>query len=58
MIFPEHIRAWLYRVCLAVIALAAGYGLVDGAKVQLWQALVTVLFPIGLAAANTSTHRE
>jgi hypothetical protein len=54
----EATRAWIYRVVLVALALAAAYGLLEGEDVDLWAQLVTAILGIGasgLAAKNTST---
>lgn len=51
----ESTRAYLYRVSLAVLALAAAYGYVADDKVALFGALIAALLPVGLAVGNTST---
>jgi hypothetical protein len=51
----ESVRAYIYRVLLALIPLLAGYGLVDDNKAALFVAFVTAVFGTGLAVRNTST---
>jgi hypothetical protein len=51
----ETNRAWLYRVLLAVVALAVGYGLVTDEQGVLWLAVAAAVLGNGLAAKNTST---
>lgn len=48
-------RAYIYRVALAVLALAAVYGFVSDEQVPAIAALLAALLPTGLAVANTST---
>jgi hypothetical protein len=47
------VRGRLYRVGLAVVALAAGYGLVTDTQAALWVALVTAVAGNGMAVAFT-----
>ena len=57
----ERIRAWIYRIALAVIALAAAYGLLGPDEVPVWTAVVAAVLGIvgnGLATVNTSTKPE
>jgi hypothetical protein len=51
----ESVRAYIYRVLLALVPLLAGFGLVDDNKAALIVALVTAVFGVGLAVKNTST---
>jgi hypothetical protein len=51
----ESVRAYIYRVLLALVPLLAGYGLVDDNKAALFVAFVTAVFGTGLAVRNTST---
>lgn len=51
----EATRAYVYRVSLAVLAVAAAYGVVAESKVAVIAALLAALFPVGLAVKNTST---
>ena len=53
----EPTRAWLYRVALAIIALAGIYGVVDESQTAGIVAVVTALLSSGLAVRNTSTAR-
>ncbi len=53
----ESTRAWIYRVCLAVVALAVVYGVVSDEQAASWVAVVTALLGNGLASLNTSTKR-
>jgi len=53
----EATRAWIYRVALAVIALAGIYGVVDESQTAGIVAVVTALLSSGLAVRNTSTVR-
>ena len=50
---PENIRAWLYRVMLALVTLAAVYGIIGENAVAGWVGLVTALLGNGLATLNT-----
>ncbi len=52
----EHQRAIIYRAGLAVVALAAAYGLLKGeAEIAGWTGLITAIVGNGLASANTTT---
>lgn len=51
----EQTRAYVYRIALALLGLAVVYGFVTDAAVAPWAALIAALFPVGLAAKNTST---
>lgn len=55
MNLPESTRAWIYRVLVAVAALAVGYGLLTGEEAALWLAAASAVLGNGLATANTST---
>ena len=52
---PEPTRAWLYRVLVAVVTLAAIYGLIGEDEVTGWVALVAALLGNGLSTVYTST---
>lgn len=55
---PEKIRAWLYRLGMAIVPLLVGYGLVDDGKAALWVGVLGALLGFGLpalASAYTST---
>lgn len=56
--FTEPVRAWLYRVTLAIIAIAGTYGVVDEAAAPMWVALAAALLGSGVAAANTTTKPQ
>lgn len=54
----EAVRAWLYRVALAVLAALSLYGLIGPEEIPAWTGIVVALFSLGstgLATANTST---
>ena len=54
----ERTRAHIYRICTALIALLAVYGLVGEAEAAQWALLAAAILGVGegtLAAANTST---
>lgn len=53
----ESTRAWIYRACLALVALAVVYGVVTDEQAASWVAVVTALLGNGLATLNTSTKR-
>lgn len=53
--WSEQTRAAIYRVLLAVLALAVVYGLVaDAEQVSAWTALIAALFGNTLASINTT----
>ena len=55
----ETTRAWIYRTCLALVALAVAYGFIaDQVQVAAWTALIAALFGNGLATANTTAKRK
>lgn len=49
----QAVRAWLYRVGLAVAALAGGYGLLTEDKAALWVGVLAAVLGNGLATAYT-----
>ena len=51
-------RAWIYRVSLALIALAVIYGLMSNEQAAGWVAVVLAITGNGLAALNTSTKEQ
>ena len=51
----EQTRAWIYRILLALAAVAVGYGLITDAEAALWVGVGTAVLGNGLAAANTTT---
>lgn len=51
----EKTRAYIYRVFLALAAVAVGYGLLSDTQAVLWVAVATAVLGNGLATANTST---
>lgn len=53
---PEHLRAWLYRVSLAVIPLLVAHGVITETDATLYLAVVLAVLDIGLATAHTSTE--
>lgn len=50
-LIPTKVRRWLYPVAVAVIALAAGYGLISDEVAPLWLALAAALLSAGTATA-------
>ena len=53
----ESTRHYIYGICLAVIALASGYGLIVADEVPLWTGIVVAVLGVGsntLAVKNTS----
>ena len=53
----EPARAWIYRACLALVALAVVYGVVTDEQAASWVAVVSALLGNGLATLNTSTRK-
>ena len=56
--FTEQRRAWIYRITLALMALATVYGVVDSSTAPVWLAVVFAVLGLGtsgLATVNTST---
>ena len=54
----EQRRAWIYRIALAVMALATVYGVVDSETGPVWLAVIFAVLGLGtsgLATVNTST---
>lgn len=56
MIRNETIRAYLYRVLLAVQPLAIAYGLTTSELAALWVSVVSAVLGFTLATVNTSTR--
>lgn len=54
----EAHRAWLYRILLALVTLAALYGIIGENEVAGWTGLVTAVVGNGLATLNTTTRKE
>ncbi len=53
--WDEQTRAGVYRITLAILAIAVAYGLItDSDAVAAWTALITAITGNGLAALNTS----
>lgn len=48
-------RKWLYKVLLAAVAVAVGYGLITGETAALWGTLIAALIGFPLADANVDT---
>jgi hypothetical protein len=53
----EPVRAYLYRIALAVIPLLIAGGVISDTDAALWAGLVAAVFSSGLAVRHTSTHR-
>lgn len=53
-VFTEPVRAWIYRVLLAVGALLAGFGIVTGDQLALILGVAVAVLNI-MPAGNTST---
>ena len=52
---PVHVRAYIYRVLVAVAPLLAFYGVISEQEIALWLTVVATVLGVGLAAANTPT---
>ena len=52
---PENVRAYIYRVTLAVMPILTAIGVVKDSDVPLYVALAAALLNVGMAVANTST---
>lgn len=48
-------RKWLYKVLLAAVAVAVGYGLITGESAALWGTLIAALIGFPLADSNVDT---
>ena len=53
-IIPIHVRAWLYRVTLALVPLLAAYGILSASHGGLWLCLVAAC--LGISPATALTH--
>lgn len=53
----EQIRAYIYRILVAVGTLIAGYGLINAEELALWLGVAISVLNI-MPAANTSTKSE
>lgn len=49
-------RAWLYRVVVALVALAVIYGVVSGEEAAAWIAAAAAVIGSGTAAMHTPTR--
>ena len=56
--FDINVRAWLYRISLAVIALLVAYGLVGEGEAAQWALLAAALLGMGDAAVATANTRK
>lgn len=52
---PENVRAYIYRVLLALVPVAVAYGVVSEQEAGLWVAVAAAVLGNGLATLNTST---
>ena len=50
--FTAKNRAWLYRIAIAAVALAAVYGILDPEKSAIWVSLIAAI--LGVAAPATA----
>lgn len=48
-----QVRAWLYGICLAVIALLGAYGIISDAQVPLWITLASAILGTATALVHT-----
>lgn len=53
----ETIRAYIYRILVAIGAVVAGYGLITTSELALWLGVATAVLNI-MPAANTSTKGD
>lgn len=53
----QQVRAYIYRVLVAVGILLAGYGFVTGEQLALWLGLASAVLNV-MPAMNTSTRPE
>jgi hypothetical protein len=53
-VFTEPVRAWIYRVLIAVGAVVGAYGLLEANEVATWLGLAAVVLNV-MPASNTST---
>lgn len=59
-IIPEHIRAYIYRIVLAVMVIAVARGLIAQEEAPLWLELILGVLGLGsagLATKNTSRKK-
>lgn len=54
----EAVRAYIYRILLALAPLLVAYGLIADNLVALWLVVAEAILGLGLAAANTSTKKQ
>lgn len=57
----EATRAWIYRVCVAVVPLLVAYGLVGEGEAALWVGVAGAALGLSqavLAAGHTSTKKQ
>ena len=55
---PTHVRAWLYRVSLAVFPILVAHGVITATDASLYGALVVAALDVGLAAAHTPNEPQ
>lgn len=53
----ETTRGWIYRILLAVVALAVIYGLVTDEQAAAWIGVAGALLGNGLATVNTTVRK-
>lgn len=56
-VFTEPVRAWIYRVLIAVGAIVGLYGWLSANEVAQWLGLAAVILNI-MPTANTSTRGQ
>ena len=57
---PEHVRAYIYRISVALMPLLILYGVLSESEAALWVGVVAAVLSVGesaLAARNTSVRR-
>jgi len=52
----EAVRAYIYRILLALQPLAVAYGLASSEQVAMWVVVVSAILGLSLATANTSRN--
>lgn len=57
MKLDQQTRAYIYRILIAVGALAAGYGLISGNEVALWTGVIAAVLNV-LPAVNTQVGKH
>lgn len=55
---PAHVRAWIYRVALAVVPRLIAHGLITETDATLYVGVLVAVLDVGLAGAHTPTSTE